>query len=307
MQPPFRLRYLAPRHWPTWLGLGLMRALCLLPTPWLLGFGAALGALFGRLLRGRRHVVQINLKLCFPELDHQARETLVDAHFRALGAGVFEAGLAWWASDARLAPLGEVAGLEHLDAAQAGGTGVLLLTGHFTTLELGGRLVVIAGRRFHAMYRPINNPLIDYFMHHWRESRSGLQALPRDDLRTLVRALREGRAIWYAPDQTLDPKHSVFAPFFGVPALTVTATSRLARLGRARVVPFFPERVNGRYRVRFLPALENFPSGDEAADTARVNRVIEDAVRAAPAQYFWTHRRFKRRPPGEPDVYRRRA
>lgn len=303
--PAFRAAFLAPRHWPTWLGLGVLWLLCLLPVPVLLGFGAALGWTFGRLARGRREVVQVNLRLCFPEKTAAEREQLTDAHFRALGAGVFEAALAWFAGDRRLGPLGEVAGLEHLDAAMAGGTGALLLTGHFTTLELGGRFVVRAGRRFHAMYRPLNNPLVDYFMHRWREGRSGLPALPRDDLRTLVRALREGRAIWYAPDQTLDPRHSVFVPFFGVPALTVTATSRLARLGRARVVPFFPERVGSRYRVRFLPALENFPTGDEVADTARVNRVIEDAVRHAPAQYFWTHRRFKRRPPGEPDVYRR--
>jgi Kdo2-lipid IVA lauroyltransferase/acyltransferase len=300
--PPFQARYLGPRYWPTWLGIGLLRLLCLLPVPVLLRLGEGIGGLAGRLWGKRRHVVRVNLKLCFPQLEGDALEREVDAHFRALGAGIFEACLAWWASDARLRDLGEVAGLEHLDAALAGGHGALLLTGHFTTMELAARFIALR-RDFHAMYRPINNGLIDYFMHRWRQRRSGLPALPREDLRGLVKALRGGRAIWYGQDQTLDFRHSVFVPFFGVPALTITATSRLAQMGRARVVPYFPERVNGRYRVTFLPALENFPSGDDAADARRVNQAIEDGVRRAVPQYFWVHRRFKWRPPGEPDVY----
>jgi Kdo2-lipid IVA lauroyltransferase/acyltransferase len=301
--PAFRSEFLSPRYWPTWLGVGILRLLCLLPLAWLVRFGEGLGWLVGRLWKKRRHVVRVNLRLCFPQLDSPALEREVDDHFRALGAGIFEACFAWWASDERLAPLGDVVGLEHLDRAMAGGTGALLLTGHFTTMELGARYIVIAGRPFQPMYRPANNPLVDYFMHQWRESRAGLPALPRDDLRQLVRALRDGRAIWYGPDQTLNPRHSVFVPFFGVPALTVTATARLAEMGRAKVVPYFPQRVNGRYRATFLPALDNFPSGDDTADAARINAVIEQGIAMAPSQYFWVHRRFKARPPGEKDVY----
>jgi KDO2-lipid IV(A) lauroyltransferase len=219
------------------------------------------------------------------------------------GAGLFEAGYAWFASDARLKRYGEVVGLEHLDAATRDGAGALLLTGHFTTLELGGRFVVIAGKPFHAMYRPYNNAVADHYIHHFRAARSGLPALPREDLRGLVRALRQGKLIWYAPDQTLDERISVFAPFFGVPVRTITATARLAQMGRARVVPFFPARVGSRYRITFLPALENFPSGDDDADAARINRVLEEGIALAPAQYFWVHRRFKWLPPGTPDVY----
>lgn len=300
--PAFQARFLAPRYWPTWLGVGLLRLLCLLPVPVVARLGEGIGWLAGRLWQKRRYVVRVNLRLCFPELEGAALERAVDDHFRALGAGIFEACLAWWASDRRLRRHGEVVGLEHLDAAMAGGTGVLLLTGHFTTLELGARFIAMH-RDFHAMYRPLNNGLIDYFMHHWRQARSGLPALPREDLRALVKALRAGRAIWYGPDQTLDFRHSVFVPFFGVPALTITATSRLAQMGRAKVVPYFPQRVNGRYRVTFLPALEDFPGPDETSDAARINRVIEQGIRMAPEQYFWVHRRFKWRPPGEKDVY----
>jgi KDO2-lipid IV(A) lauroyltransferase len=300
--PPFRRGFLAPRFWPTWLGVALLQLLCLLPLNWALRLGEAAGWLAGRIAHSRRRIVRVNLQLCFPELGDAALEQTVDEHFRALGAGIIEAGLAWWASDARLRACSEMVGLEHLDSALAAGHGVLLLTGHFTTLELGARLVAIH-RPFHPMYRPLNNGLMDYLMHRWRGTRAGLDALPRDDLRALVRALREGRAIWYAPDQTLDSRHSVFVPFFSVPTLTITATSRLARMGRARVVPYFPQRESGRYRVTFYPALENFPGEDEAADAARVNRAIEQGIRQAPAQYFWVHRRFKARPPGAPAVY----
>jgi KDO2-lipid IV(A) lauroyltransferase len=301
--PPFRWSFLGPRYWPTWIGVGLLRALCVLPIGLLVRFGEAIGWTFGRLVRSRRHVVRVNLRACFPDLAADALEQRTDAHFRALGAGLFEACLAWWASDEQLRRRGEIVGLEHLERAKAGGHGVLLLTGHFTTLELAGRGVNMAGRPMHGMYRPIKNPLMNYLVHHWRNFTGGLPALPREELRTLVRTLRKGHAVWYGPDQTLDRREGVFVPFFGVPVLMVTATSRLAQLGRARVVPFFAQRIGTRYRVNVLPALDDFPSGDDAADAARVMRVIEDGVRLAPEQYFWVHRRFKVRPPGAPGLY----
>jgi KDO2-lipid IV(A) lauroyltransferase len=301
--PPFQAAFLQPRYWPTWLAIALLWLVCWLPFPLVIGFGEGLGWLFGRAVKSRRHVVRVNLRLCFPQLDEVEREQLTDEHFKALGAGIFEAGLAWFAPDWRLRGRGEIVGLEHLDAAMRDGHGVLLLTGHFTTLEMGARYLCLANRPFHAMYRPINNRLIDYFMHRWREARSGLPALPKNDLKKLVRALRQGRCIWYGPDQSLDTRNAIYVPFFGVPTLTLTATSKLAEMGRARVVPYFPARINGRYRVTFLPALENFPSGDEAADAAMINRMLEAGIRIAPAQYFWAHRRFKHAPTGTPDPY----
>lgn len=303
--PRFSFRFLGPRYWPTWLALGIVRLLCLLPLGWLLTAGESLGRSFGRLVKSRRHIVATNLRLCFPELDAAAREYLIDAHFAALGAGIFETAAAWFASDRKFRDIGEVVGLEHLRAAQADGSGVLLLTGHFTTLEIAARFLGVNGVRFHAMYRPLDNPLFDYWMHGWRELRSGLPALPKDELRSLVRALRKGGAIWYGPDQTLEVPNAVFVPFFGVPTLTLTATSRLAEMGRARVVPFFPQRIGRRYRIVVGPALDAFPSGDDTADARRINALIEDAVKRCPEQYFWIHRRFKYQPPGMPDVYAR--
>lgn len=303
--PTLKSTHFHPRYWPTWLGIVAIWALSWLPISLLLALGSGLGWLAGKLLRGRRRVVRVNLELCFPEFDAKTRERHVDAHFRALGAGLFEAAIAWFSPDWRLRPRGEVVGLENLQAAQADGSGVLLLTGHFTTLEIGARYLCLDGVKFHAMYRPYNNAVFDYFMHRWREGRSGLPALPRDDLRVLVKALRNGKAIWYAPDQSLDQRISVFAPFFGVPVGTITATARLAQMGRAKVVPYFPERVGGRYRVVIGKALEDFPAGDELADAMRVNQALEAGIRRAPAQYFWIHRRFKRVPPGTPNPYRK--
>lgn len=302
--PPFSARLLGPRGWPTWLALGCVRLIVLLPIAWQLALGEWLGRTLGHLAKSRREVVRINLHLCFPQMPQAEREDLVDRHFAALGRGVFETALAWFASDARLQPRCEIEGREHLDAAVAGGQGLLLLTAHFSTLEMGARILCsLVPLPFHAMYRPYDNAVMDWCMHRWRERRSGLPALPREDLRRLVRALRAGRAIWYAPDQTLDPRHSVFAPFFGVPALTVGATSRLAQMGRARVLPYMPQRTAQGWRIRFFPMLENFPGPDEVVDAARINEVIEAGVRLAVPEYFWVHKRFKRRPPGASPVY----
>lgn len=304
LAPRFSWRLLSPRWWPTWLAVGLIRLLTWLPIDAQLAFGQWLGRCLGRVAGKRRRIVRTNLRLCFPELSDAEREMRVDEHFAALGRGLFETALAWFASDERLLPRFSIEGVEHLEAARASGKGFLLLTGHFSTLEIGARIVCsLAGLRFHAMYRPYDNRVMDYLMYGWRGARSGLPALPRDDLRRLVRALRDGQAIWYAPDQTLGVPQSLFAPFFGVQTYSVSATSRLAQMGRARVLPYMPRWTGTGWCVRFFPMLEDFPSGDDLADTTRVNQALEAGIRLAQPEYFWIHRRFKRRPPGEPGVY----
>jgi KDO2-lipid IV(A) lauroyltransferase len=306
MTPPiFRWALLAPRHWPVWLGLGVMRLLHLLPIRAQLALGETLGMLIARVVPSRRKVVAANLAVAFPDHSHEERRRLLHAHFRALGRGGFEAAIAWWSSDARLAQAGLVEGLEHLRSLAGRQQGALLLTGHFTTLEIGARFLAMAGVDFHAMYRPYENPVMDYLMHHWRQRRSRLPALPREELRPLVKALREGRYVWYAPDQTLDARVSVYVPFFGKNVRTIVATSKLAAMGRAAVVPYFPAYLGrGRYRVVLEAPLPDFPGPDEVADAARINGVLEAGIRQyAPAEYFWVHRRFKAVPPGEQDIY----
>ena len=296
-------RYPGPRYWPVWLGLGVMKLMSALPHRVQLRIGSALGRALGVLARHRRHVAAVNLHRCFPELDATARARLLRAHLAATGIGLFETATCYWAPDAAIAALGVVEGLEHYDAARARGRGVILLSAHFTTFEIGAALLA-RQRPFHPMYRPNRNPLFNAVMCGARERRSGCTGLQRKDLRGLLRALRRNEAVWYAPDQDYGAKGTVYVPFFGVPARTITATSRLARMSGAAVLPYWPERLaDGRYRVHILPMLEDFPSADETADAARINRLIEDWARCVPEQYYWVHRRFKGRPAGEPPVY----
>ncbi|MDE2148671.1 MAG: hypothetical protein KGJ55_02315 [Gammaproteobacteria bacterium] len=300
---PVPRRFLAPRWWPIWLGLGLARALACLPTPWLLACGRGFGKLLYALLARRRRVVRINLRWCFPQMPERDRDHLARAHFQALGMGVAETFLAWFAADARLSRRVEFEGLEHLRAAQASGRGIMLLTGHFTTMELGCRLVHLAGCPFHGMYRPANNAFSDWWIRRCREARLGLPMVPKQDLRQVVRLLRRGAPVWYGPDQTLDVASSAFVPFFDVPTLTLTTTSRLAELGHALVLPYFCLRRDDRYRLVFLPPWTDCSGSDELIDARRINAFLEAAIERAPEQYFWVHRRFKDLPPGVEPPY----
>lgn len=281
-----------------------MKLMATLPFHWQLALGGWIGCRVGRLATRRRRIAETNLTLCFPEWSLTQREAVLDAHFASMGIGLFETAMAWWAPDEKLRGLAHVEGVEHLEQAMARSKGVILLTGHFTMLELGARFITWQ-QSFHAMYRSHKNLLYETVMRRERERRSGLPPLPHEDLRGLLRAFKRGRAVWYAPDQNHGLRNSLFVPFFGVPTCTLTATSRLAALSGAAVVPYFPRRLPGTagYEVVILPALENFPSGDMAADTRRINELLEEHIRQAPEQYLWVHRRFKTRPPGQPSLY----
>ncbi|HET6655894.1 MAG TPA: LpxL/LpxP family Kdo(2)-lipid IV(A) lauroyl/palmitoleoyl acyltransferase [Gammaproteobacteria bacterium] len=287
------IKFLEPRFWPLWLALGLVRLAVMLPYRVQRPLGFALGRLVRRVAGRRRQITRVNLERCFPEMAPAARDELERRHFESLGLGLIELGMCWWASADRLRRLVRIEGLEHLDAAKAHGRGVILLTAHFTTLEIGGAMLTLFVR-LHPMYRPHRNPLLDSIIRRGRERRAE-RAIPRDDVRTLLKSLKAGMPIWYAPDQGYRGKNSVTAPFFGVPAPTNPATGRIARVSGAPVMPFFVERLDGNdgYLIRLLPALENFPVGDETADAARVNAVLEEGIRARPEQYLWSHDRFK--------------
>ena len=296
---------LRPRHWPTWAAFGMLRAATLLPMPVQRTLGRLIGRLFRLFGRRRAGIARINVDLCFPELSDAERAALVRRHFEAFGIGLFELGLGWWAADRRLRHLVSVHGLEHLRNALERGKGVILLSAHFTTLEIGGRfLAQLAGDLpLKALYRPSEHPVTERLMRGNRERQFGTP-IPREDIRAMLRALKRGEAVWYASDQNFGHKGSVFAPFFGIPAATNTATTRLASMTGAAVVPFFTRRLpDGHYEQIIGPALDNFPGPTPEADAERINRIIEDWVRQAPEQYFWTHRRFKDRPDDGPRFY----
>lgn len=284
------------------IGIALLRASASLPLPWTRRIGKGLGTMAAGLFPYRRRIGLVNLRLCFPELTEKERRRLLFRHYQAMGMGVFEMAAAWWKPDAAIQAMSTVRGLEHLDAVRASGRGAILLTAHFTTLEMNGR-ALITHRPFACLYRKPNQPRIAKAMTESRE-RHMEQVIHFDRINDMVRALRAGAFIWYAPDQGKRLKYSALLPFFGVPAITNTATGRLARMGRAAIVPFFGYRDrNGRYQVEIFPEMKGIPSGDPEADAVAINRLIEGFVRKAPEQYFWLHRRFKRRGPDLPDVY----
>jgi len=282
-----------PTYWPVWLAIGLLRLCALLPYRAHLAFGRALGWLMRRSASRRVRIATLNIDRCFPGLDPAARARLIDQHFESLGIMTFETVLAWWASDARLAPLGRYEGWEHVESALAGGKGVILLAAHFTPLEIGGRFFRMR-HTMHAMYKPNRNPVVERVMRGRRLEHYGT-LIPMDDVRQLLRSLKDNQPVWYAPDQGFLGKGMAMVPFFGLDAPTNTATSRIARMSGAPVVPYFTHRLpDGEgYLQRFLPALEGFPSDDPIADAARVNALIEAEVRRDPAQYLWAHNRFK--------------
>jgi len=305
-RPRFRARFFHPRFWGLWLGLGLFWLVAQLPYAWLLRLGRGLGALTYRLAGSRRRIARRNLELCFPDLSAAERERLVRENFASMGIAFFEMAISWWWPRQRLSRLAHIEGLEHLQRAQAEGRGVILMALHFTTLEIGAALL---GQRqtIDGMYREHANPVFDYVQRRGRERHNAdAAAIEREDIRAMLKVLRAGRAIWYAPDQDYGRKQSLFVPLFGIPAATVTATTKFARLGKAQVMPFIQTRLadGSGYRLTIHPPLADFPGESEEADCRRINRWVEQAVRRHPEQYLWAHRRFKSRPDGEPSLYR---
>jgi KDO2-lipid IV(A) lauroyltransferase len=305
-RPVFRAYFLHPRFWPLWLGLGLLWLIAQLPYTVLLRLGRCLGGVMYRLASSRRKIAARNLELCFPQMSAAEREALLKENFASTGITFFEMAIAWWWPAERLRRLGTIEGLEHLRQAEADGRGVILMALHFTTLEMGGGLLGMA-QNMYGMYRPHKNPLFDYVQRRGREQRL-LGVIGRDDVRGMLKLLRAGGVVWYAPDQDYGAQRSVFVPLFGVPAATVTATSKFARMGRAQVIPFTQQRLpDGQgYRLVIHPPLADFPTDSEEADCLRVNQWIEQAISACPEQYLWAHRRFKTRPEGEPKLYKKK-
>lgn len=307
MRAPTSLRH--PRHWPSWMLVGLLRLLALLPLRVALALGAGLGRSTWWLLPGRRHITRVNLAIAFPERSEAEREALGRAHFAAVGMGMIELISCWWAPERRLRGRYEIEGGEHLERALAAGQGVILLSAHFTSLELATRLLC---QRFPvtAMYKPHRNPVFRHVMQAGRDTHADVQTIPFNDVRGMLRAIKAGKIVWYAPDQSRRIKFSAVLPFFGHPAVTNIATSRIARMTKAPVVPFFMYREThpegGPYwRLVIAPPLPEIPSGDDEADAVRINALFEGAARRAPEQYLWMHRKFKGLP-GR-DVYARNS
>ncbi len=300
----FRARdYWHPRFWPMWINLGILRTIALFPYPSQILLGSVFGKIIQILSPKRQRVVDINLLLCFPEKSVVERNKIKNASFQNLGIALLEMSMCWWWSEDRLRSLVEIRGREHIEAVLDSGRGVILLTGHFTSLEIGGRLFTLS-MPLQAMYRTQKNRLFDSYLYTRRKSYLE-NVISRKNTRQMIRGIKKLIPTWYAPDQNFPHEKNVFAPFMGVQTATISAGSRVAQSSGGAMLPFYPERKKdgSGYIIWIEPPLVDFPSGDDVRDATAINASIEKFVRQNPEQYLWVHKRFKTRPPGEPAIY----
>ena len=276
-----------------------------LPLSWIFKLGTYLGRLSHRFGRSRRLITQTNIRRCFPELNQAQQELRTRRVFEAVGIGALELTIPWLNPQRDLSQRFDIFGQEHLDEAVALGRGVILVGGHYAVMDVICQY--FANLKYvDVMYRANKNPVWQWLQlrgrKHFFEG-----VIERSDTRQTLRRLKQGRAIWYAADQDYGRNHSVFAPFFGIPAATIIATSRFAKLNNSPVLLLRQSRdqANRRWQIHFSAVLDNFPSGDDSADAAHINRLLEADIRQQPEQYLWLHKRFKTRPIGEGAFYPR--
>jgi KDO2-lipid IV(A) lauroyltransferase len=295
---------LSPKHWLTWISMGCWFLIAQLPYSWQMKLGRLSAPLLG-LNKKRIAIIEKNVELCFPSLTSKEKKSLIAANIESTAVAAFETGIAFFWSKKRLAKLFTISGLEHVEAVSKRGEGAMLLSLHMTTLDIGSAMLGIHVN-YDGMYTPHKNPVFDYVQKVRREAYAkGGVAFSRDNVRLMIGQLRKGRMIWYAPDRDMGAKGSVFVPFFGIDAATITATAQFARMGKARVIPFTQYRLpnDKGYRVEISPPLTDFPTGDDIIDARRVNAIFEQMIAVAPEQYLWALARFKTRPEGEPRIY----
>ena len=292
-----------PNYWPIWFLLVLLWLVCLLPHKARLAVGFGLGRLMHSLSSSRRAIARRNIELCFPELSVAERNTLVRKHFACIGASLIELGIGMWASDREMQRISRVNGAENVLNALEEGHGVIVIGAHFTTLEISARVIKIGGIPYDVVYRKLRNPFLNQIILHNRQA-SARETLEKNDIRSMIRSLRNGVPVWYGPDQGARGKTAELVPFFGVPCMMTTATGSLAKMSNSVVVPMFQRRLDdGTYVVDFLPRIEGIPSGDLVQDTQSYNEILEAYIRECPEQYLWLHKKFKNRPAPLPDAY----
>jgi Kdo2-lipid IVA lauroyltransferase/acyltransferase len=289
------LRYLGSQA-----GVFFLWLIHFLPLAWISAMGAGLGAVLYRFGRGR--VTDINLAMCFPDMPHAERKALGLKHFKMLGRSALELSKLVWGTEKDLLNMIHVEGLEHLRRFK--GRPVIALAPHFIGLNFGGIRVAHEWPGSASIYSRQKNPVLDRIF--WRaRTRFGDPVLVsrQEGLRAVVRVIRSGHSFYFLPDMDFGARDSIFVPFFGVPTATITALPRLAQLTGAKIVPVVTRQVGDGYEVRFHPPWENYPTGDLEADVRRMNAFIEERILEMPEQYFWAHKRFKTRPPGERSPY----
>ncbi|WP_311750254.1 Kdo(2)-lipid IV(A) acyltransferase [Proteus columbae] len=302
--PPFKKSFLQPKYWLTWFGIGLLYILVLLPYPVIYWLGTRLGRFSKVFLKKRVQIAERNLELCFPQMPKSEREALVNKNFESVGMGLFETGMAWFWPEWRVKRWFKVSGLENIQKVKDSGQGILLIGIHFLTLELGARIFGIYNPGV-GVYRPNDNPVMDW-LQTWGRLRSNKFMIDRKDVKGMIRSLKAGEIIWYAPDHDYGPRKSVFVPLFAVDkAATTTGTYILAKTSNPALIPFTPKRLpEGKgYELIISPPVADFPTDNEENTARAMNKVVEQEILRAPDQYMWLHRRFKTRPEGDASLY----
>lgn len=294
-----------PKYWPRLLGFLIAWLIGQLPFFIQRQIAMVLGWIMLYLQNPRhRRIAEINLELCFPEIKEEKKQQIIKDNIFSMTQGIVEVTACWFSNLQSRSQATKIIGGEHLEEAVSKGKGVILLSFHMTTLEIGGCLLA---KRYpiSAMYKPNRSPLIEYMMCQGRKQHLN-ELIKQDNIRQMIKALKVNKIIWYAADQDYGAnKTSVYAPFFNIPANTITATTKLAKLTGAKVIPLTQKRINNNknYEITIHPALENFPGENELGDATRINRFIEEYLKEDPTDYIWTHKRFKTRPEGEKSFY----
>jgi KDO2-lipid IV(A) lauroyltransferase len=306
LQPNFKISFLLPKYWPTWIGVFILYTISWLPYRFQLFLGKIIGRLLYKIGSSRKKVALRNLELCFPKISDAERQIMLKRNFENTGIALLETGMGWWWPNWRVKRHTTIIGLEHIEAAQKQGKGILLLAMHYLSAEINCRGIG-CGHPMVVFYRPHNNYLMEYFQFRGR-GRSNKYMLGKRDVKGLLRALKEGEACIYLPDQDYGRSRSVFVPFFAVPeAASTTGTLIFARQKNCQTHMLIPTRNDdgSGYTLEIKPMLENFPTGDDTADVIRINQELEKAIMVKPEQYMWLHRRFKTRPnEDDPSLYK---
>jgi KDO2-lipid IV(A) lauroyltransferase len=285
------------------VGVFLLWLIHFLPFRVLVGIGTGLGSLLYFLAAERRRVGAINLKLCFPELNEGARKQLLRANFKMFGRGLIERTILWWSSAEYISSLIRVEGVEHFEAIK--GRPAILLTPHFVGMDAGGQWIAQHTDTVCMYANQKNRYLTELLLKKRSRFRNQRLYSRQQGLRPILKGMRAGMPFIYPPDQDQGIRDGAFIPFFGVPAATMTSVPRIAQMTGAKVLPCITRLLPGSagYVLTFYPVWENYPSGNDIADTRRMNEFIEDRAREMPEQYFWLHKRFKTRPEGEEKYY----
>jgi KDO2-lipid IV(A) lauroyltransferase len=293
-----------PRLWLHWLIVLVLFCLAWLPMKKKHQIATPLGRFVSRKMSSRTKVTRQNIEACFPDLSAKEQNKIVEDSFISTAEGLLEMLQLWWRDVTPYLDGMTVIGKEHLLDAQSRGTGVLLIGGHFGVIDMTLPLVGSQLKRPGYMYRPNNNPVIDWMIESGRNRNFEIQSFDKYQLKDMIEFIKEGGEVWYAPDQDFGRRCDVFVPFFGVNTGCISTPSWIAKESGATVLHVAPFRLpNGKYEVVFSPVFEGFGE-DPQKDAEMWNNALESAIRRYPAQYLWQHKRFKTRPPGEPAIYK---